>query len=96
MRDIHRGVVAWASEGRHRYACKWLAASYAFVLAGTAGDDVRAALHFGLRLAGIAMPNPASIALHESIGFAPLGIYREVGFKFDRWHDVGWWQRPLR
>jgi L-amino acid N-acyltransferase YncA len=39
--------------------------------------------------------NPASIALHESVGFAPLGIYREVGFKFDRWHDVGWWQCPL-
>jgi L-amino acid N-acyltransferase YncA len=45
--------------------------------------------------AGIALPNLASVALHESLGFEPLGVYREVGFKFGRWHDVGWWQRLL-
>jgi phosphinothricin acetyltransferase len=45
--------------------------------------------------AGIALPNEASIALHEAVGFAPLGIYREVGWKFDGWRDVGWWQRLL-
>jgi phosphinothricin acetyltransferase len=53
----------------------------------------RRGLH--MAFAGIALPNPASIALHESVGFSALGIYREVGFKFDRWHDVGWWQCPL-
>ncbi|MFM9936141.1 MAG: arsinothricin resistance N-acetyltransferase ArsN1 family B [Novosphingobium sp.] len=45
--------------------------------------------------AGIALPNPASIALHEACGFTPLGIYREVGWKMGRWSDVGWWQRLL-
>jgi L-amino acid N-acyltransferase YncA len=45
--------------------------------------------------AGIALPNQASIALHEAIGFAPLGIYREVGWKMGGWRDVGWWQRLL-
>jgi phosphinothricin acetyltransferase len=45
--------------------------------------------------AGIALPNPASVALHEAIGFAHVGTYRDVGFKFERWHDVGWWQRQL-
>ena len=45
--------------------------------------------------AGIALPNPASVALHEAIGFEHVGTYRDVGFKFDRWHDVGWWQRAL-
>jgi phosphinothricin acetyltransferase len=45
--------------------------------------------------AGIALPNPASVALHESVGFAPVGAYREVGYKFGSWHDVAWWQRPL-
>ncbi|WP_260926576.1 arsinothricin resistance N-acetyltransferase ArsN1 family B [Novosphingobium sp. 9] len=45
--------------------------------------------------AGIALPNAASIALHEGMGFAPLGIYREVGWKLGAWHDVGWWQRLL-
>jgi phosphinothricin acetyltransferase len=46
--------------------------------------------------AGIALPNPASVALHESMGFEPIGVYRRVGFKLDRWHDVGWWQLVLR
>ena len=48
-----------------------------------------------MAFAGIALPNPASVALHESMGFAPVGAYREVGFKFGRWHDVGWWQRAV-
>ncbi|HTK35120.1 MAG TPA: arsinothricin resistance N-acetyltransferase ArsN1 family B [Caulobacteraceae bacterium] len=52
-------------------------------------------LGFHRAYAGIALPNPASIALHESVGFAPAGIYREVGFKFDRWLDVGWWEKRL-
>lgn len=45
--------------------------------------------------AGIALPNPASIALHETCGFTPVGIYREVGWKMGAWRDVGWWQRVL-
>jgi phosphinothricin acetyltransferase len=46
--------------------------------------------------AGVTLPNPASVALHESLGFVPVGIYREIGYKFGRWHDVGWWQLTLR
>jgi len=45
--------------------------------------------------AGIALPNPASVGLHEAMGFTPVGIYREVGWKFGGWRDVGWWQRLL-
>ena len=45
--------------------------------------------------AGIALPNPASIALHEAMGMVPVGIYREVGWKLGGWRDVGWWQRLL-
>jgi L-amino acid N-acyltransferase YncA len=45
--------------------------------------------------AGIALPNDASIALHEAVGFAPLGIYREVGWKLGAWRDVAWFQRLL-
>ena len=45
--------------------------------------------------AGIALPNPASEALHKAAGFQLVGVYREVGFKFDRWHDVAWWQRLI-
>jgi len=50
---------------------------------------------FHAAFAGIALPNPGSVALHELVGFRPLGVYREVGFKFGAWHDVGWWQRLL-
>ena len=45
--------------------------------------------------AGIALPNLGSIGLHEAMGFTPVGIYREVGWKMDAWRDVGWWQRLL-
>ena len=54
------------------------------------------ALGYVQAFAGIALPYAASIALHESVGFAPLGIYRDVGFKRGAWHDVGWWQRALQ
>lgn len=46
--------------------------------------------------AGIALPNAASIALHEALGFTPIGIYRNVGFKLGQWRDVGWWQKSLQ
>ncbi|WP_295524885.1 GNAT family N-acetyltransferase [Novosphingobium sp. Chol11] len=45
--------------------------------------------------AGIAQPNPASVALHLSAGFAPVGTYREVGWKLGAWRDVAWFQRLL-
>ena len=45
---------------------------------------------------GITLPNPASVALHESFGFEPVGVYRRIGWKFGAWHDVGWWQLQLR
>ena len=45
--------------------------------------------------AGITLPNPSSVGLHESVGFTPVGVYREVGYKLGRWHDVGWWERAL-
>ncbi len=47
-------------------------------------------------LAGIALPNEASVALHESLGFRVIGVYEDVGYKLDGWHDVGWWQLRLR
>lgn len=50
---------------------------------------------FHAAFAGIALPNEGSVGLHESMGFKPIGIYREFGRKFGRWHDVGWWQRLL-
>ena len=45
--------------------------------------------------AGIALPNPASIALHEAVGMQLVGVYRRVGWKFGAWHDVAWYGRRL-
>ena len=44
----------------------------------------------------ITLPNPASVALHEKLGFLPVGMFEKAGFKLGRWHDVGWWRLPLR
>jgi len=44
---------------------------------------------------GIAQPNAASVALHESLGYTLVGTYREVGFKFDRYWDVSWYEKTL-
>lgn len=58
-----------------------------FVLLG--GEDVHRAL------AGITLPNPASEALHERMGFRPVGRFTEQGRKFGRYWDVGWYERPV-
>ena len=48
-----------------------------------------------LAIAGIALPNEASVKLHEGLGFEAVGVFREVGFKLGRWVDVGYWQLRL-
>lgn len=50
---------------------------------------------FHRAFAGIALPNDASIALHQRFGFEPVGVYKEVGWKFGRWLDVAWFQKAL-
>lgn len=46
-------------------------------------------------IAGISQDNPVSERLHASFGFQLIGTEREVGYKFERWLDVGWWQLML-
>lgn len=60
-------------------------------LYGTLMEEV-AAGDFHTAIAGITLPNPASVGLHESLGFKPVGVMREVGYKLGSWWDVGWWQ----
>lgn len=62
---------------------------YAAIFAALTTEDVHRAY------AAIVLPNPASIALHESFGFKPAGLFREIGRKFDRYWDVQWFERPL-
>jgi phosphinothricin acetyltransferase len=97
---------AYAGHHRARSAYRWSADVTVYVAPEARRSGVARALYgrllpmlvereFHAAFAGIALPNPASVALHEAMGFVPVGIYREVGFKFGRWHDVGWWQRLL-
>ena len=50
---------------------------------------------FHTAVGGVTLPNEASVRLHESMGFQYVGTFKEVGRKFDRWHDTGWWQVML-
>lgn len=97
---------AYASRHRERPAYQWSVDVTAYVREDARGHgvgkrlyarllDALARLGYGQAFAGIALPNDASVALHESVGFSPLGIYRRVGFKMGAWRDVGWWQREL-
>jgi L-amino acid N-acyltransferase YncA len=97
----------YASRHRDRAAYQWSIDVTAYVREDRRGRgigkrlyprlfELLAELGYFQAFAGIALPNAASVALHESVGFEHLGIYRDVGFKLGAWHDVGWWQRRLR
>jgi phosphinothricin acetyltransferase len=64
-------------------------ALYAALFDSLAGEDVKTVV------AGISLPNPASIALHKRFGFRSVGVFHAVGRKFDRYWDVEWFERPL-
>jgi phosphinothricin acetyltransferase len=65
-------------------------ALYSALFAALAGEDVQTIV------AGVSLPNEASIALHERFGFRSVGVFTEVGRKFGKLWDVAWFQRPLR
>ena len=46
--------------------------------------------------AGVTLPNPGSVGLHEAVGFKRLAVYPGVGYKFGKWLDVGWWELDLQ
>jgi len=98
---------AYASKHRERAAYQWSVDVSVYVAEGQHRRGIGRALYVSLlsllRLqgfytahAGITLPNAASVALHEAVGFRPIGVYRAVGHKFQAWHDVGWWQLALR
>jgi L-amino acid N-acyltransferase YncA len=98
---------AYAGKHRERAAYRWSVDVTAYVRSDARGQGVGRRLYRALRhelvalgyfqaFAGIALPNAASVGLHESVGFTPVGVFRQVGFKRGAWHDVGWWQWSLR
>ncbi len=55
--------------------------------------DILQRSRFHAVIGGIALPNESSIRLHERLGFTQVAQFREVGYKFGKWVDVGYWQR---
>jgi L-amino acid N-acyltransferase YncA len=93
---------AYASRHRDRRAYQWSVDVTCYVRQASRGRGVGTALYrkliailrrqgFFNAYAGITLPNPASVALHEGVGFRPVGVYRNVGYKAGAWRDVGWW-----
>lgn len=102
-------VAGFVYAGAHRDppSYQWSVNTSVFIREDARGQGVGKALYAELfrrlvvrgyyrAFAGVALPNPASVALHESMGYTPIGVYEKVGFKFGAWRDVGWWQKELQ
>jgi phosphinothricin acetyltransferase len=97
---------AYASPHRDRAAYQWSVEVSAYVAGGAHRRGVGRALYGALfdvlalqgfrnAYAGVTLPNDASVGLHRALGFAPVGVYRGVGYKLGAWHDVAWYERGL-
>jgi L-amino acid N-acyltransferase YncA len=97
---------AYAGKHRERAAYRWSVDFTAYLAPEAKRRGIGTALYRALMkicqslgyyraFAGITLPNEASVRLHEKIGFRAIGVYRRVGFKLGRWHDVGWWSLDL-
>lgn len=98
---------AYASKFRPREAYQWTAEVTVYVCPAHQRRGIGRALYLSLfevmRLQGfysaiavIALPNEASVRLHECLGFKLVGVLERAGYKLGHWHDVGWWQLKLQ
>lgn len=98
---------AYASRHRERAAYRWSVDTTVYIHEDARGRGIGGALYRELfrqlvalgyfqAFAIVVLPNDGSIALHESVGFRPVGVCRNAGFKLGQWRDVGWWQCELQ
>lgn len=106
----HDGTLAgyaYASAFRQRAAYRWSVEMSAYLDPACRGRGIGRALYERLMdvliekgyctaYAGITLPNVSSVRFHQALGFSAVGVFRRAGRKFGTWHDVSWWQRPLR
>ena len=106
--EVDGDVVGYAYSGKHkdRAAYAWAADVAVYIDATSHRRGIGRALYGelfpllrerGLRMlcAGVTLPNDKSVGIHLAMGFEPVGIYRKIGWKFGRWHDVAWYQLDL-
>jgi len=106
--DESGGVVgyAYASPHRERAAYRWSVDISVYVDPAWHGQGIGRLLYdellerlrgqgFVNAYAGVTLPNPASVALHEAIGMTRVGVYRRVGYKLGEWRDVAWYELRL-
>jgi L-amino acid N-acyltransferase YncA len=97
---------AYGCPHRDRAAYRWATEVSVYVDADHQARGIGRALYgalfrllgrqgYRIACAGIALPNDASLALHRSMGFEPVGVYRGIGWKAGAWRDVSWWQLQL-
>ncbi len=97
---------AYATKWRARSAYRFAAETSVYVAFGQGGKGIGSGLYKALleelrareihmAIGGIAQPNEASVALHESLGFEKVAHFKQVGRKFDRWIDVAYWELQL-
>jgi len=97
---------AYASKWKGRCAYRYSVESTVYVDPGAVGKKFGSKLYEALFsrlresgihvvIGGIALPNEASVALHEKLGMRKVAQFQEVGFKFGQWIDVGYWQAQL-
>ena len=97
---------AYARRWRPRSAYRYSAETTIYLARGYEGRRVGTTLYSALlpllrergihvAIGGVALPNDASVALHEKLGFERVATFSQVGFKHDRWVDVAYWQLVL-
>jgi L-amino acid N-acyltransferase YncA len=97
---------AYATEHRPRAAYRWAAEVTVYIAAQHQRRGIGRVLYDTLfellvrqriqvAVAGITLPNDASVGLHEACGFKPVGVYPRIGWKAGAWWDVGWWELEL-